>query len=271
MKLTIETLTPADAKDLLAANVNNRVLRPDRIAQYAQDMANGDWTLTGEPLIFARDGQLLNGQHRLHACIQAEAPFTTAVARDADPAVFQHVDSGLKRTHGDITAQLGVKGAHLTAAAARFVLGYHAGAITGSGRDLTMAAPRRRIVREIADNVELYEKAVRVAKAGARMGHNPTGLAAFGVLTAQINGEGSADEFVTGLLSGEGMEARDPRLALQRLLLGPYRPKTGGPYLAVVIRAYQAWLSGEERKALQTWKNGPFPQIPVLDKKKARR
>ena len=271
MKLTVETITPADAKDLLAANINNRILRPDRIAQYAQDMANGQWTLTGEPLIFARDGQMLNGQHRLHACIEAGTPFTTAVARDADPAVFQHLDSGLKRTHGDITAQLGVKNAHLTASTARFVLGYHAGAITGSGRDLSMAATRQGIVREIADNLDLYDKAVRMAKTGAKMGHNPTGLAAFGVLTAQINGDGSADEFIAGLLSGEGMEAKDPRLALHRQLLGPYRPKTGGPYLGLLIRAYQAWVNGEERKNLQTWKSGPFPQIPVLDKKKTRR
>ena len=271
MQISIETITPADAKDLLAANTNNRVLRRSRINQYAQEMANGDWTLTGEPIIFARDGEMLNGQHRLLACIEAGVPFTTAVARDADPAAFKHIDSGLKRSQGDLAAQIGVKNPNLVSSAARFVLGYHAGAIGGNTGELTLAASRSKVLEEIASNVELYEAAGVAARTAGRMGHNPSGFAAFCVLTAQINGEGSADEFLAGLLSGEGMQTLDPRLALQRLLLGPYRPKTAGPYLAVVIRAYDAWLKGEERKSLQTWKTGPFPQIPVLTLRKARR
>lgn len=264
MHITMQTITPADAKDLLGANTNNRKLRADRVELYARHMTNGDWAETGEPIIIAADGELLNGQHRLHACVLADVAFTTAVVRDADPNVFQFLDSGLPRAAGDLVAQMGVKHSALTAAGARIAVGYRTGAITTTNQ-MTVHANRVEILREIAAHHDLYARHVKQARAAFSGGHNQSGLLAFLVLTDTINGEGSAGEFVDGLVSGANLDAGDVRLAFQRLLVGPYRPKSGVVYLGTVTRAYQTYLAGGTRKSLHTWKAGtPFPSIPEL-------
>lgn len=99
----VVTVTPEQAhKWLASANFSNRNLRPTRVNQYAADMERGQWRLTGEPLIFADSGRVLNGQHRLTACVKSKASFTTLVVRGVPEDYLDHIDSGLPRNMGDI-------------------------------------------------------------------------------------------------------------------------------------------------------------------------
>lgn len=97
------TVTPEMAgKWLQSANFDNRNLRASRVAQYGGDMTRGEWRLTGEPLIFADTGRVLNGQHRLTACVQAKVPFLTLVVKGVPEDYLEHIDSGLPRNIGDV-------------------------------------------------------------------------------------------------------------------------------------------------------------------------
>lgn len=72
-KLEIEEIDiePHLAESWLTKNVKNRNLT-DRIAKkYARDMASGKWKTTGDPIRFDVDGNLIDGQHRLQACVLA--------------------------------------------------------------------------------------------------------------------------------------------------------------------------------------------------------
>jgi hypothetical protein len=98
---TYETVTPALAREWLGHNTRNRGVKTARVALYARDMQDGKWQLTGESIKFAVDGTLLDGQNRLHACIEADVPFLTAVTRGLDPLSQQVMDGVAPRTGAD--------------------------------------------------------------------------------------------------------------------------------------------------------------------------
>ena len=96
MKAEVMTITPELAKEYLIHNESNRALRRSRVLQYAHDMKEGKWNLTGQGITFGRDGNLLDGQHRLHAVVFANVPVDFLVVTDAD-AVATY-DCGLTRS-----------------------------------------------------------------------------------------------------------------------------------------------------------------------------
>lgn len=96
MRTEILNITPEMALDMLCRNSSNRKVRNDRVKYYADQMRSGNWHLTGQGITFAKDGTLLDGQHRLHAIVECEIPQTMLVVYDADKVATY--DCGLKRT-----------------------------------------------------------------------------------------------------------------------------------------------------------------------------
>lgn len=102
----VEYITPNTAKAYLQRNTNNyRTPTRTLIDKYAKDMASGLWKLNGEPIIFAQNGMLLDGQHRLLACVKANCPFSTLVVRGADNDTTI-IDVGGSRTATQIIGRM---------------------------------------------------------------------------------------------------------------------------------------------------------------------
>jgi hypothetical protein len=75
MELSIRTISPKMAKEILDKNFSNRRVDKRRVNQYAKDMIEGLWkTNTGEALKITKSNRFVDGQHRLHAIIQANIP-----------------------------------------------------------------------------------------------------------------------------------------------------------------------------------------------------
>ena len=88
------TITPAMAQEWAGLNTRNRPVRYTKVAQFARDMTAGKWMLNGETIKIASDGTILDGQHRLYACIQAEVPFETVVIRGLPMEAQDTIDTG---------------------------------------------------------------------------------------------------------------------------------------------------------------------------------
>lgn len=104
----VEKITPAKAQQYLEKNTSNRPLRKTRVAKYARAMQGGEWYVTNQGLAFNCDGSLLDGQHRLHAVIQAGVPVKMAVTRGLDRASMFGIDTGGNRSVADIARVAGV-------------------------------------------------------------------------------------------------------------------------------------------------------------------
>lgn len=83
MKASVEVITPELAKEYLTHNIEtNRRINKKRVSSYAKNIIAGAWQLNGEPICFNQNGQLVNGQHRLSAIIQANRSISIVVVRD---------------------------------------------------------------------------------------------------------------------------------------------------------------------------------------------
>jgi hypothetical protein len=102
VKKTME-ITPELAQKWLERNdENQRSIRKDDVRKYAEHMKNGEWEQNGETIKFDTEGNLLDGQHRLLACIKAGVPFTTIVVTGISNAAKMTIDVGTPRTPRDV-------------------------------------------------------------------------------------------------------------------------------------------------------------------------
>lgn len=98
----IETITPDTARLYLKFNNNNRPLRKAHIRSLAFDITNGDWQVTHQGIAFDTTGKLIDGQHRLHAIIEAGIPIQMPVTRGCSSSSFSILDRGANRSPSDI-------------------------------------------------------------------------------------------------------------------------------------------------------------------------
>lgn len=121
-------ITPELAIQLLEANTLNRTLRDTRVERYAQDMKAGKWLLNGETIKITEDGQLLDGQHRLWAVIEANTPVDMLVVRGLDERVLHTIDTGAARTFADVAKIGGHTNTNLLAALTKIMFWWEQGA-----------------------------------------------------------------------------------------------------------------------------------------------
>jgi hypothetical protein len=104
VRLYLVTCAPDLARAILEhANIDNRKIRQNKVAEYARYMRRGDW-LIKSTLEFLESGRVHDGQHRLIACADAGVPLVSLLQvipdRDA-PRVNQFTDIGVPRNLAD--------------------------------------------------------------------------------------------------------------------------------------------------------------------------
>lgn len=80
-------------------NRRNRKVRQRTVDLYARDMAKGKWEQNGVPIIFDKEGTLLDGQHRLWAIFESGMPVRMLVVTGADAGTY--IDCGINRNMSD--------------------------------------------------------------------------------------------------------------------------------------------------------------------------
>lgn len=119
-------VTPELAREWLAKNVNNfRRAQHHTVNRYAADMAADHWDLNYIPIIFSGD-ELVNGQHRLLACVKANVPFYSLVIF-AKKVSGMNMDRGPSRTVAQWLAHEKIKNANAVAAVSRLCLAHEKG------------------------------------------------------------------------------------------------------------------------------------------------
>lgn len=115
-------ITPELAEYILAElNSGNRKVSSIKIAEYVDAMSSGEWPVTGASIVFGKSGRLLDGQHRLRACLRAKKPFRTFVVFGIDDGSFQFIDTGRKRTNPDVFKIKEIENPETTAKAVRWL------------------------------------------------------------------------------------------------------------------------------------------------------
>ncbi len=95
-------ITPELAAEWLKRNtIHNRNICWPKVDHYAELIVADRWVDTPEGIAFDVDGNLINGQHRLHAIVKANKTVTMQVAKNCPRDAFKGIDIGLPRGPAD--------------------------------------------------------------------------------------------------------------------------------------------------------------------------
>lgn len=254
-------VSPQQAESWLAHNRNNRTLRPQVVSRYARDMANGNWHYTGEAIKFDVEGNLLDGQHRLQAIVEAGESIETEVVTGLTRESQDLMDTGLKRSPGDMLQLHGYQYWNMMAAAAKIALGFEVGALT-TRRFVPTSAEIRQWVEQHPSIVASCEVANALAQ---RADVRPSLLAYTHWVFSEIDRE-AADEFWGGVSTKVGLTPGDPRLALANRMADLRRQRVKLPedaYLSMIYRSWNAYRQGRPLQLVRAMQNGSSINIPV--------
>lgn len=238
-------VTPELAELWLVHNHANRHLRWNTINRYADDMANGDWQVGGSTIDFDIDGNLVNGQHRLQACIKARCSFTTIVVRGIPRSSQITMDVGLKRQLNDVLTWRGEVNSTRLAALIALDWRWHMGRLTTGGGHPSFS--------ESLAWLDVNPSARLAATKAMTMKELFCPQSAMGVFIHRIRliDFDEAEGFLERVRMGENLTSGDPELALRSWLFGQvghHRAQTKPTtvvYLAVLVKTWNAWITGK--------------------------
>lgn len=110
-QVEVKLITPTYANYLLTLNSKNRKVNDRRVNRYASEMMQGLWKFNGDAIRISKSGVILDGQHRLMACVKSGVSFNSVVINGLDDSVFDTIDIGKIRSTGDVFYIKGVKSA----------------------------------------------------------------------------------------------------------------------------------------------------------------
>jgi hypothetical protein len=265
VRVSIERIGPAEARDYLLANTKNRNLNDQHARRLRELIVAGDWWLNGETIIFGSDGTLLDGQHRLVAIAQAGVFVDVLVVRGIDEEAFRTLDGGRTRTTGEVLGIEGEKNANNVAAAVQALLSfvdaggnvYHS---SSHGRKATPSLASRVLATypQIRDSVNAMKRNTLF-----RNQHSYVLHLLFSLVSPRV-----AEDFACVLADGHHDIGRPFVVFRESLVRTAMRNDLRRGYAAKAIKAFNAELSGERPKMFKFHEGEEFPTIVGLDYEK---
>lgn len=254
----VARITPEKAEELLRRNVVNRSPLKNRVREYAAQQGAGEWHLTGQPIIFDSEWNLLDGQHRLLACVSSGEEMCVMVVVGVDPSARPYIDGGKARTSGEVMQIEGIKNGKKIAACLSLVIGYDHGALT-SKTMMRVHASRSAMLAFYGANAAAADAAVLAGENCYRsLRVTPAAWAATCFILSRIDSDRSA-AFTSGVAEGVSLRHNDPRLALRNWFINrmqKHQTVTSGEALMSMVIAWNKWVSGKDAKLHKPWMRG---------------
>ena len=264
MQATVEKITPKAAENYLGKNVNFRKISQGRLNTYIKDFKNGVWEENGESIKFDNKGNLIDGQHRLKACVETGVSFVSVVVRDIIKTA--NIDRGKNRTVAQLLAFRGEINANQLSASLYHLYAYRKTNkfYKNAGRGAPSA---NQIIQLLEDNPKLSDSITKIRHA-AKLFANFTLLVALHYVFAEKTTTEKADAFFEPLIKGTNLTEIDARTYLRNRLI---IDKTSKARLltievaALVIKAWNAFIEERAVKVLRWSSVGNNPEdFPVI-------
>lgn len=256
---------PEDAKAYLEHNhPKNRKISKSKVLQYVNDMENDRWADTPFPIIFTKDGVLLNGQHRLTAVVEVGSPCVFEVRIVPDDSILEYLDNGKSRT---VTDYIATKEKNIVSAVSTF-------AYAATYGDLTISAAfqgkmkniKKGIIRagriELAEYVEAHKEGFELLAKDARAMYTATKCGGSKIyacvlwLIKMLNDIEVSDEFVEEFCKGvpDDKSVSAVRTAIMREYTGTKTKPSMEWVMGVLFSAYEAYADRTGQVRFPNWK-----------------
>lgn len=248
-EIFVEEITPEVASKMLERNTRNRHIRERHVEAMSRDMRNGLWRMNGEAIKVAKDGTILDGQHRLLAVVDSGATITSVVVYNLELEDQLVMDAGRMRTFGDFLRINGETYSHEKAALVRRIIMWEQGSLRANSLETTRQEMLDVFLSEKEEIEEACIMAVKCAN-GMNAPRSVMSLAAY--LLFQVDPE-DAEFFLMRAADGQDLSEGNPIYALRRALANrEYVNSSVATYtiLGLVLKAWNAWREGREVKVL---------------------
>lgn len=210
-------ITPTRARQILDEH-NRRIesgefvqrhISQNVVDQYATSLKLGQWSLNGESIKFDKSGNLIDGQHRLWACVKAQTSLPVFVVSDLPVTkdgikTIDTIDSGKKRTVADALKLEGISSVLQVTAACRTIA-----IIAAQRMEQKITATQCKGILTIYD--------VNLRQIMTVMHHSNKHIKSFIIgplsMYREFNRQG-ADDFALALFTLEGLAKGSPILGL---------------------------------------------------------
>jgi hypothetical protein len=271
--VTLEEITPEIAEKYLSRSKVIRKLRNRKVTEYADDMKAGLWRVADGMVCFDEEDWLIQGQHRLSACVKANVPFTTWVARGIERDTQEVMDTGLKRSLADT---LHARGEINTTQLAALLRGDWLRRIDPQMSIRHHAPSHSTLLAMLDTEPDVYREAVRLSST-MYSGTRYATTMVWGVTWLMLNEVQPVDEsddpakdaedFFHLVRTGENMGPGNPIYALRRLLgnMDSVQTNERRRQFGVIFKAWNMWRAGEKTDVLMFRTGGKQPEkMPVL-------
>lgn len=257
-------LTPSDAAELLEHNTENRPLSQQHVQRIARQIIDGKWKFNGDSIKVSESGDVLDGQHRCWAVLEAKQPVETIIVRGIKRDAFATIDTVRKsRSGGDTLALCGASlYRNVVAAALQWLLRWQRGVLT------EYKIPQNKIENsdiELAhrDNPQMIQAVERAMK--LRTLGNPALIAFLYYVLSNRNSD-LAERMISTLEDPSAVGVNDPFFRLRAYFTADHHKKKD-PIVTIAL-AFKAINAAAAHSKIQTltWRNqGSNPeQFPKL-------
>ena len=257
------TITPEMAVEILEMNKINRPLRQEKVNTIARQIVAGKWRYNGQTIKITHTLDVLDGQHRLWAIIEAKRGVETLVAFGIDREAFETIDTlQTNRTLGDTIALEGqLQYRNYVGQALAWLIRYERGTIE------KYRAPVNRI--ENSDVKEAYRNnpnIVHAVQQGVKVRKLcNASLASFFYYVLANQNTALAEKFIEILRDPSKTKVAHPFYLLRHYLVSERTHKDPLKVIALMIKAANAAYAGKELTALEWRPQGRNPErFPVL-------
>ncbi len=251
-------------------NSQNRNIREAHVARLAADMLDGKWRgRNGEAIRFDKNGRLVDGQHRLYACITANVAFESLVVWDVSPDVYATIGIGAKKSFADFLGPVDrEKNTNLLSSVLRLVTMWDEGHLDKMREGGKFTPSIAKMQETLAEQPTIRDSVHWV------MNHKETRKLLTPSIACLIHYAGAkegkkarVETFLERLGDGLAMAQDDPAYQLRRFLLQQRSPKPGlrraaQPYvLALAIKAWKVYEANKKLSVLKFTANEEFPKL----------
>jgi hypothetical protein len=249
----LEKITPTTAKKWLKElnYEDNRNINSAKVEFLKRQHLRDHWVINGATICFDTEGQLIDGQHRLSACVESKKGFETFVVRGLNTAAYTTIDQGWKRSHVQVLSAAGHKNAKSLVTACKHVWILETEKVMIKNRIPEISIDEVQLVVEYKPELK---HAVALVHDNKLQRMTTGGLLAYlAWMFCKINEE-KALEFFARLGDGANLAAKHPILTLRDRLMRAKADSvrfSNEEVFSFVVRAWNAYRLGKNLTILR--------------------
>lgn len=263
IRVSIVSIQPQEAQALLyqhdQSNGVQRRVSDKNVDKIAGAIERGEWMFNGETIVIGENGQIVNGRHRLLACVRANRAIVTLIVSGLPkPAeAFDRMDQHKPRSIADILGVHGFRDEAVLSSTVRLVACHASPFWTVSGVTRYALSPVEAV--RVAESHKGLARSLEFTKErDIPLSHS---VAAGLHYLCALKDKALADVFFDALIHSEGLRKNEPVTLANHRIVRDGKKIRREHAIFYVVRAWNMTRGGERSDRMRLPTAGDMPRV----------